>query len=85
MCIRDRSETMKDEEAMAKKIKYMMQAAQPQVITILKDNGKYSDIGKDTCITMMTKHYPTHTDLRQHVYTHNKVKTSNITKSNYKP
>ena len=54
---------------MVKKVKCLTQTMQPEVTTILKENGSYSDVGKDTCIAMMSTDYPSHTEVREHMYT----------------
>ena len=44
---------------MAKKIKNLTTNIQPKVTTLKLDNGNYTEIGKETCIELMAKHFPT--------------------------
>ena len=56
------NETVADKEAMAKKIKNLTTSIQPKVTTLKLSSGQYTEIGKETCEEMMTKHFPTHTE-----------------------
>ena len=55
------NETVADEEVMAKKIKNLTTSIQPKVTTLKLPSRKYTEIGKETCEEMMSKHFPTHT------------------------
>ena len=79
------NETVADEEAMAKKIKNLTTSIQPKVTTLKLPSGQYTEIGKETCEEMMTKHFPTHTPKTNPEYNRTKVITTEITKPDFKP
>ena len=70
---------------MAKKIRSLTNSIQPKVTTLKLNNGEYTEIGKETCTEIMTKHFPTHTTKQEKEYSHTKVKTTEISKIDYKP
>ena len=78
------NETVTNEECMAKKVKHLTAKINPQVSTLKKDDGTCTEVGKDTCIEMMTKHFPTHMQVKTPEYSTNKLKTQDIMKAEYK-
>ena len=69
---------------MAKAVKNLTKNTLPAVTTLKTDEGTYTKAGEETCKEIMTKHFPTHTDYREGVYTTNKIKTSAVTTTSYK-
>ena len=46
---------------MAKHTKALLGSIQPKLSTLQTDNGKNTEVGKETFDELMTKHYPSHT------------------------
>ena len=78
------NETLVNEEAMARKIKNLTTSIQPKVTTLKLPSGRNTEIGKETCEEMMSKHFPTHTPKTNSGYNHIKVVTTDITKPDFK-
>ena len=74
------NETVIDEEAMAKKIKNLTTSIQPKVTTLKLPSGEHTEVGKQTCIEIMSKHFPSSTPKTNPEYNHLKVATSEISK-----
>ena len=70
---------------MAKKIRNLTTSIQPKVTTLKLPNGKHTEIGKETCEEMMTKHFPIHTPKTNPEYNHTKISTAEISKPDFKP
>ena len=70
---------------MAKKIKSLTSNVQPKVTTLKLANGNHTEIGKETCEELMTKHFPTHKPKFHPEYNYTKISTTEITKQEYKP
>ena len=70
---------------MAKKIKNLTASFQPKVTTLKLSSGQHTEIGKETCEEMMTKHFPAHTPKTNPEYNPTKVATTEITKPDFKP
>ena len=74
------NESVADEEAMAKKIKNLTTSIQLKVTRLKLPSGKYTEIEKETCEEIMSKHFPTHTPKTNPEYNHTKIVTTEISK-----
>ena len=72
------NESVVNEEAMARKTKTLISNIQPKVTTLKLPNGEYTEIGKETCIEMMSKPFPTHTSKTDPEYHYTKINTADI-------